>query len=170
MLPEIDPELDAIQKMIEALKNLDAKSKSRAIGYIVERYGFTLDKNQFLKSNVFKSEEVTNQRPDFHKNIRSLKEEKNPESTVEMALIVAYYLTEYSPIEERKSSISSKDLKPYFKQANYVFPQSWKDVLPNAKKAGYVDSLGKGEYKLNSVGYNLVVHGLPRKSGLKANL
>jgi hypothetical protein len=32
----------------------------------------------------------------------------------------------------------------------------------NAKNAGYFESAGGGRYKLNTVGYNLVAHNLPR--------
>ena len=35
-------------------------------------------------------------------------------------------------------------------------------TLPNAKSAGYFDAVGNGEYKLNAVGHNLVVHSMPR--------
>ncbi|MGK2932078.1 MAG: hypothetical protein ACSLFD_04830, partial [Solirubrobacterales bacterium] len=35
-------------------------------------------------------------------------------------------------------------------------------TLPNATQAGYFDATGEtGKYRLNPVGYNLVVHGLP---------
>jgi hypothetical protein len=34
--------------------------------------------------------------------------------------------------------------------------------LPNAEGAGYFDSLGGGEYRLNAIGYNLVNHSMPR--------
>lgn len=33
--------------------------------------------------------------------------------------------------------------------------------LQNAKNAGYLNVLDRGNYKLNAVGYNLVAHKLP---------
>jgi hypothetical protein len=36
-------------------------------------------------------------------------------------------------------------------------------VLVDARGAGYFDSAGRGKYKLNPVGHNLVVHKLPKK-------
>src|SRR5437016_348252 len=52
-------------------------------------------------------------------DIRSLKEQKNPGSSVEMAVLVAYYIQELAPPSERDTSIGTTELKKYFKQANF---------------------------------------------------
>jgi hypothetical protein len=44
-------------------------------------------------------------------------------------------------------------------------PEQIRVTLPNAKAAGYFDAAGEGEYKLNAVGHNLVVHSMPRGAG-----
>jgi hypothetical protein len=79
-----------------------------------------------------------------------------------MAALVAYYLSELTSKDERKDEITSADLEKYFKQAAFRLPRSLRMTLPNAAAAGYFDSAGAGRYRLNPVGYNLVVHGLPR--------
>ena len=79
-----------------------------------------------------------------------------------MAALVAYYLSEVAEEPERKESINTSDLEKYFKQAGFRLPKRMPQVLPNAAAAGYLDSAGSGYYKLNPVGYNLVVHALPR--------
>ena len=82
-----------------------------------------------------------------------------------MAAVVAYYLSELAPPEERKSSVNVQDITKYFKQANFPLPKAIKDMLSHARDAGYLDSAGEvGQYKLNPVGYNLVVHNLPHKA------
>lgn len=96
-------------------------------------------------------------------DIRSLKEEKNPDSAKQMACLVAYYLQELAPEGERKNTISAQDIEKYFKQANFRLPKLVAQVLVDAKKSGYFETAARGEYKLNAVGYNLVVHGLPAK-------
>jgi hypothetical protein len=53
-------------------------------------------------------------------------------------------------------------LERYFKQAGFKLPKAIKQALPNAAAAGYFDGTGGGRYRLNPVGYNLVVHALPR--------
>lgn len=96
-------------------------------------------------------------------DIRSLKEEKNPDSAKQMACVVAYYLQELAPEAERKYTVSTQDIEKYFNQANFKLPQKVEQLLGAAKRSGYFESAARGEYKLNAVGYNLVVHGLPPK-------
>jgi len=95
-------------------------------------------------------------------DIRSLKGEKRPKTGVEMAALVAYYMAELAPASERKDAIDSADIQKYFKQAGHRLPGSSKMTLVHTKNAGYLDALGGGRYRLNPVGHNLVVHGLPR--------
>ena len=98
-------------------------------------------------------------------SIRDLKEEKQPESLSQMAALAAYYLSELAPESERRDEISAADLEKYFKQAAFKLPRSPRMTPPNAAAAGYFDGAGAGRYRLNPVGYNLVVHGLPRSQG-----
>jgi hypothetical protein len=98
-----------------------------------------------------------NQGPD----IRSLKEQKNPNSARQMACLVAYYLQESAPQKERKDSISAADLERYFKQAGYKLPKHLEQLLVDSKTAGYFESSKRGEYSLTRVGYNLVAHSMP---------
>ncbi|HEV7683503.1 MAG TPA: hypothetical protein VGO68_15350, partial [Pyrinomonadaceae bacterium] len=65
------------------------------------------------------------------------------------------------PEDERKETISAKDLDTYFRIAEFKLPAQQKFNLNNAKNAGYLDSAALGEYKLNPVGYNLIVHSMP---------
>ena len=84
-----------------------------------------------------------------------------------MAALVAYYLSELAPEAEQKEEITAADLEKYFKQAAFKLPRSMQQTLPNAAAAGYFDGAGSGRYRLNPVGYNLVVHGLPRGHDVK---
>lgn len=98
-------------------------------------------------------------------DIRTFKDQKAPGNAVEMACLVAYYLDSLAGADERKKEINSADLEKYFKQAGYKLPKRMPQLLVNAKSSGYFDSAGHGKYKLNPVGYNLVVHGLPKTAG-----
>jgi hypothetical protein len=99
-------------------------------------------------------------------DIRSLKEEKKPNSARQMACVVAFYLQELAPAAERKDTVSSKDLERYFKQAGFKLPSKVDQVLVDAKRSGYFESTSRGEYKLNAVGYNLVAHTLPSSKAI----
>jgi hypothetical protein len=94
-------------------------------------------------------------------DIKSLKNEKQPSSASQMACVVAYYLSEHAPESERKDTIKSADLEKYFKQANYRLPEKMEQLLVDAKRSGYFDNVGRGEYKLTRVGYNLVTQSMP---------
>lgn len=102
-------------------------------------------------------------------DIRSLKDNKQPGNALEMAALVAFYLQSVAPATDQKQEIQSTDLEKYFKQAGYHLPSRIAQVLIDAKGAGYFDAVSRGTYKLNPVGYNLVVHSLPRKAGSSGN-
>jgi hypothetical protein len=95
-------------------------------------------------------------------DIRTLRADKQPTSAVEMAALVAHYLESLAPDSERKNTVTTADLDKYFRQADFPLQKRLEQVLPNAKAAGYFDSAARAAYRLNPVGYNLVVHTLPR--------
>jgi hypothetical protein len=78
-----------------------------------------------------------------------------------MIALMAYYLAHLAPEDERRNTISVDDISKYFVQAQYPLPGSKSQALVHAKNAGYLDPAERGEYRLNSVGYNLVAHKLP---------
>jgi hypothetical protein len=97
-------------------------------------------------------------------DIRSFKESKAPNSARQMACVVAYYLSEIAEGEEKSEVVTNALLDKYFKQARFPMPKAFEQVLPDAKSAGYFEGAGRGEYRLNRVGYNLVAHQLPPKA------
>ncbi len=163
-----DQELESIQQIMSALESFDENARQRILTYVTERLDISLARTSLRKYQASiptassTIDDITSQPLFSETDIRKLKDTKTPETATEMAVLVAYYLSELAPLAERKSTINSSDLSIYFKQAKFPLPKSIKDVLPNAKKAGYVETVAQGEYRLNSVGYNLAVHGLPR--------
>ncbi len=101
-------------------------------------------------------------------DIRTLKGQKQPSSANEMSALVAFYLSELAPDQERKKEVQVDDMTKYFKQAGFPLPQRPRVLLANAKHAGYFDTAGDGKYRLNAVGYNLVAHNLPRARSSEA--
>jgi len=164
--PEADKELEAMQIVIVALTPLDSEARGRVLDYVFKRLGF----KAILPSTpigaatrgdaVASSSGTRTVAPD----IRTLKAEKVPHSAVEMAALVAYYLSELAPSDERRDAIGTADIEKYFKQAHYPLPKTPRFALTNAANAGYFDSVARGLYRLNPVGYNLVVHKLPSGS------
>jgi hypothetical protein len=154
----------AIDKIIEALQGLDEKSRQNAISAACAQLDLVAEKKTPAPpSGTPADAQLT--KPQFQgvaKDIRTLKEEKNPESAMEMACVVAYYLLRVAPPAERKESVTIRDMNKYFVQGHYPLLKGIKDLLVNAKSAGYFDSVGHGAYRLNAVGHNLVAHTLPR--------
>ena len=79
-----------------------------------------------------------------------------------MIAVIAYYLAHLAPEKEQRDFITGDDATKYFKQAHFPLPTAPPNVtLSNAKNAGYIDARDRGQYHLNSIGYNLVAHKLP---------
>src|SRR5438132_7415886 len=97
-------------------------------------------------------------------DIRTLTAEKQPRSANEMVALIAYYLSELAPKSDSSSTVNVEKIRKYFKMAGFPMPRVPSSALPNAAAAGYLENVSRGEYRLNPVGYNLVVHGLPRSS------
>ncbi len=167
----IDKELTAIKAIIGALTELDADARQRVLGYAIVHLQIILAPNRVDPTRVDQFEHSRqpielareqDQIPSRLHDIRSLKAEKRPSSDVEMATVVAFYLKTLAPEDERRDTVGAEDIEKYFVQAGYPLPSDHRYTLPNAKKSGYLESAERGRYKLNSVGHNLVVHGLPR--------
>lgn len=166
----------AIDQIVAALESLGEGARQTAINAACEHLGINVPvaaptantQTELLAIGAAQAQEPSGGAQTNRKmvDIRSLKEEKAPSSAAQMACVVAYYLQELAPENERKSTVTAKDLEKYFKQAQFKLPKTIQQLLPDARSAGYFDSAaGKGEYSLNAVGYNLVAHNLPKKSG-----
>lgn len=152
----------AIGKIITVLNPLDESGRVNVLNAVNAYYGFGTNQRvaiSDLKESAKDSGQIVNT---TQKDIRSFKEEKQPKTAIEMAAVMAYYLKELAPPEERKESITLEDVKKYFIAANYRGKKQLRYTLHNAKNAGYFESLGKGKFKLNSVGINLVANNLPK--------
>lgn len=172
MNESVDSEIAAIKSVLEALSPLSPKARASVLEYIVKRLDLELpDISKRLGSAGSKTTDAgsgqvaaaTTLKDSVH--IKELKEQKKPRSANEMAALVGYYLANIAPENERKKTVNQKDMETYFKIAGFPLPNQIRVTLPNAKAAGYFDAAGEGEYKLNAVGHNLVVHSMPRGAG-----
>ena len=156
----------AIDELIQALEPLDESSRLTAIRAACEhlKIGFPSGEKPLtvVTPALPPIKEASVSQPPRVADIQTLRDERQPSSASEMAAVVAYYLAELAGPNERKAEVTVEDVLRYFKQARYPLPKARAMLLPNAKNAGYFDSLGDGKYRLNPVGYNLVVHNLPR--------
>lgn len=171
MEKQVDPPKtlgQAIDQIIHALSLLDEASRVTAIRAACEQLKIKPPGSLGAPGEKSSSTEAGNVAgatpPAQAKDIKELKEQKNPSSANEMAAVVAYYLSEIATGDERKSEVDLDDMVKYFKQAKFPLPRTPQMLLTNAKNAGYFDSSDRGKLKLNPVGYNLVAHNLPRSA------
>jgi len=165
-----DPELKAIKTIIELMAPLDEIGRSRVLEYVLKRLGMTTLQSDLatIADEVSSATSVAyagSARP--FKDIRSLTAEKQPRSANEMVALIAYYLSEIAQPDEASSTVNVEKIRKYFKMAAFPMPRVPKNALTNAAAAGYLENTSRGEYRLNPVGYNLVVHGLPRSSAAR---
>ena len=163
-----DEELEAIKTVLGALTPLKPEARSNVIDYVFRRLGIIppapTTSVPTLTSPPFNP--VTTPPVASHAgaqiDLRTLTEQKQPKNDQHMVAILAYYLAHLAPTGERRDYILPDDIKKYFPSANFELPtESPSQTLGNAKNAGYLDALARGQYRLNPVGHNLVTHKLP---------
>ncbi|MBW7965305.1 hypothetical protein [Bradyrhizobium sp. BR 10261] len=159
-----DPELKAIKTIIELMAPLDETGRSRVLEYVLKRLEMTAFQSDGLVPEIASASAAYETRNAPIKDIRTLTAEKQPRSANEMVAVIAYYLSEIASSAEAASTINVETIRKYFKMAAFPMPRVPKSALTNAAAAGYLENTSRGEYRLSPVGYNLVVHGLPRSS------
>ncbi len=169
MADDFAKETEAIKAVLDAVEPLQPEVRASVLSYVIRRLqiavkGVRQDEAGFVAGAEL-SKVTTEGASAQLVHIRDLKNEKRPHSASEMAALVAYYLAHAASENDRKDRITTKDIDTYFKIAEFKLPEKIQFTLPNAKQAGYLDAVGNGEYKLNAVGYNLIVHSLPRDKG-----
>lgn len=162
----------AIDEVVSALQNLDEATRLTAIRAACEHLKIAIGSAAPVEARVDTPPSVLAPVPHEGSltatpvtDIRTFKDQKQPANANEMASVLAYFLQHLAPSTERKTEISAADIDKYFVQANFPLPKRSDQLLVNAKAAGYFDSAGRGAYKLNPVGHNLVAHTLPRATG-----
>ena len=166
----IDEEVEAIKIVTGALSRLKDDARKRVLMYVLEHLGIALkDAQKREPPSSAPAEPPGAGLPPVPLeerivDIRSLREEKNPTTDMQMAAIVAYYVSRLAPKDERTDCITADDITKYFEQGGHRIPPDANMTLNNAKNAGYLDRVDRGQFRLNPVGHNLVVHGLPKSA------
>jgi hypothetical protein len=173
-----DAELKAINVVVTALSPLNEEQRTRALDYVLRRFNIaslqtSAPRTPLTVTPAYPSSPASDviqphtSAPGAIHDIRTLKETKAPKTAIEMAALVAYYVSELAPPADRKNEVTKSDIERYFKAAGFNLPADASFTLVNAKNAGYIDSAGTGQYKLNPVGYNLVAHRMGNREAEK---
>lgn len=94
-------------------------------------------------------------------DIKTFIASKKPRSDQQFTAAVAYYHRFLAKPEERRDTITAKFLQDASRLARGGALHSPKTTLSNTRKAGLLDRAGRGEFRINTVGENLVAMTLP---------
>jgi hypothetical protein len=177
MAEEADDDVKAITTLISVLKPLEPQARIHILDFVFKRLGISLPAAEPFTPAAPSplappASPPTPPTPPTPAgtlvDIRGFADEKKPKTVNEKVAVVAYYLAHLAPAAERRDQITADDIQPYFIQAGFALPTSSGSMtLTNAKNAGYLNALERGQYRLNAVGHNLVAHKLPLADGSK---
>jgi hypothetical protein len=154
---------DAAKTIVEALKGLDKSSQTLAIRFASESLGLSGVAMQApavvgAPSQIAQPES----RGATHStDIKQFTAAKAPKSDQQFAAVAAYFYRFEAPESARKDTVDANTLREAARLAGRRQAKNWAFTLTNAKNSGYLDSAGSGQYRINSVGENLVAIALP---------
>jgi hypothetical protein len=169
MSDESEDDVKAISTLLAVLKPLDPDARVHVLEFVLKRLGISLTAGSAPLPDRLGPTEINSapQTPAVpvlggNVDIRSFATEKSPKTVNEKVAVIGFYLAHLTQPSERRDYLISDDIKTYFIQAGFQLPTGPANMtLANAKNAGYLNALDRGQYKLNPVGYNLVAHKLP---------
>ncbi|HWA76836.1 MAG TPA: hypothetical protein VG937_31095 [Polyangiaceae bacterium] len=176
--PETKSDFMAAEEIKTILDGRETAEQERIIRWVGESLGLTLHLRQrashphpqAAEHDAHRDEEESGDPapqpsppPGGIRDIRSLVQQKQPKSDIQFAVTVAYYHRFIAP--ERKEAITTDDLQEGARHSSRPVFKSPSVTLNNAVGQGYLDRAGRGEYKLNAVGENLVAMTLPGTGG-----
>ncbi len=157
---------DAAKAIVEALSQLDKRTQELAIKFATETLGLKASvagvtaKNEAMATTP-EEHPASGGGPTHSTDIKQFTAAKAPRSDQQFAAVVAYFYRFEAPEDQRRDTIDGDALAEAARLAGRRRPTKAIFTLNNAKNAGYLDSVGSGEYRINSVGENLVAMALP---------
>ena len=161
-------DFEAVRLVIEALEPFEPKERERIIRWAAEKLGMAASPPAFPRATALslspQPSVMLPAGPAVLKDIKSFVSQKNPRSDNQLAAVVAYFHHFEAPPVERKESIGKEDLIDACRKSDRKRPKRPEQVLVNTYHAGLLDKAGTaGQYRLNSVGENLVAMVLPEQ-------
>jgi len=161
--------LDAAQKIVTELQGMTPEHQTLGLKFAMETLGLNLPSLTALPAHVAPAvaqppvvaTPAHNSGGGHSTDIKSFTTLKAPKSDLQFAAVVAYFYQFEAPVDHRKDVIDVETIKNAARLAGRKQTANWKYTMVNAKNAGYLDAAGDGNFKLNSVGENLVAITLP---------
>lgn len=167
-------DFEAVRALVDALQPFEPKDRERIMRWAREKLEMSPDGPMFPRDDgdAVRGGSVSAVPSDglgsvSARDIKSFVEEKNPRSDNQFVAAVAYYYKFEAPSDQRKDYITSEDLQNACRYADRKRFDSPSNTLNNAYKAGLLDRLDQGKYRINTVGENLVAMVLPGEGASK---
>jgi len=169
-------DFDVAKALFSQLEGLEKDRQIRILRWVAETLNITCDLSSsgVLRLSPQPAVSPANQPPQAGRtaagaarpaDIKTFMETKNPRSDVQFATAVAYYYRFEAPEDQRKETITREDLQNATRLVNRDRLKQPRLTLNNAKNSGYLDSVARGAFKINTVGENLVAMTLPGQQG-----
>lgn len=167
-MSEIKDDLDAVRVIVETLASFKDEERTRILRWVSEKIGMqnviaqaTPMTPPRLSDALAESTEIRDAAT-TRIDLKTFVAEKQPSNDVHFATTVSYYYTFEAPSSERKASIGSEDLQNACRLTGRQRLQNPGQTLRNASFRGFLDKAEeRGQYRLNTVGENLVAVTLP---------
>lgn len=157
-------DFEVAKAVADQLKSLERDRQVRVLRWVSESLGITpipTPRPEVPADERAPSIDSRIGAPSGHSNIKSFIDAKDPKSDNQFATAVAYFYRFEAPANERLETISPEKLQEAARLAGRKRLSQPGKTLRNAKDMGYLDNAARGEYKINSVGENLVAMTLP---------
>jgi hypothetical protein len=168
-----DNDFDVAKKISDLLKGAGKDRQQKILRWVAENFDVSLARTTLDSpsgpaiSNTSPSSAPGSQ-PGRAPDIKSFVDSKNPKSDNQFAAVVAYYYAFEAPVDQRLDSISADTLREASRLAQRKRLATPLVTLNHAKNRGYLDIAERGQYRINSVGENLVAMALPSSAPASA--
>jgi hypothetical protein len=172
--PTDHSDIDAVKGVVDALQGFEPSDQQRIIRWACEKLGIAASTPASIvtpsQTSAPSSEYATTQAAPgiagTRHDIRSFIDAKNPANDMQFAAAVAYFYAFEASESERKESIGPDDLQDACRRLGRARLHNPGQTLRNACYHGLLDKAGdRGNYRINTVGENLVAVTLPGDSG-----
>lgn len=162
-------DFDAAKAVAEQLKGMEKERQQRILRWVAESLSLDLGiapatERRTAETTASRGATSPHEEVQRHRrpaDIKSFVDSKRPKSDVQFAAVVAYYYRFEASAENRSDSIDAEVLQQAARLAGRRRPPNPLAILNNAKTLGYLDSSERGQFRINSVGENLVAMTLP---------
>ena len=152
-------DFEIANRISDLLKEVAKDRQQRIVRWVAESIELPL--SPALGSSPGADLAPTGQVPGRAMDIKSFVDSKSPKSDNQFATVVAYYYRFDAPVDQRRDTISAEILQDAARLSGRPRLAKPLMTLNNAKKQGYLDAVDRGQFRVNSVGENLVAMALP---------